>query len=398
MADEKTGSLWDYFVYRTLEAELAGSDLEFISKPGLENWTEVSPAQHLLAEHVQAAPQARLLLLGGGAGALAVTLANRLPQGEVCSGESSHIALECTRRTLALNGCPNVNVFSLSDLPEPGFDCAAVVLPKGRKLARSWLCAAHLLLKPGGVLYLAGANPAGIQSVGRDAQALFGSPAVALGYKKGSRVMRMEHTELAHLPDWAGEAGILPGSWHTFDLKVGGESLVIHSLPGVFSYDRLDDGTAMLLDNLPDVPGRILDVGCGYGVIGMLLARRNPQGTQVDLVDSNLLAVASASQNLRSNQLANARAFPGDLMLELPDTTYDLVISNPPFHAGQAVDYAVAEALIGDARRVLKPGGQLRLVANRFIRYERLMAQVFGSVEVVAQDNRYHVLAAIKTV
>lgn len=387
----------EYFVYRTLEAELAGRCLSFTSKPGLENWDVVAPAQRLLAEHVQCRPHDRLLLLGGGAGAVAVWLASQVPQGEVWAGDVSHIALECTRRTLALNACQNVQVFPLPALPEPGFDCAAILLPKGRNLARSWLCAARQLLKPGGVLYLAGSNPAGIQSVGRDASTLFDSPAVALGYKKGSRALRLERGEPASLPHWAGEAGILPGSWHTFNLQAGGVSFVIQSLPGVFSYDRLDDGTVVLLDNLPEPHGRILDAGCGYGVIGMLLARHDPQGVQVDLVDENMLAVASASQTLRANQIPNARAFPGDLMLGMPDSTYDLVISNPPFHAGQAVDYAIAEALIGDARRVLKPGGQLRLVANRFIRYERLMAQVFGSVEVIAQDNRYHVLSAART-
>jgi 16S rRNA (guanine1207-N2)-methyltransferase len=268
-------------------------------------------------------------------------------------------------------------------------------LPKGRKLARRWLVEAQAALKPGGALYLAGANEQGIQSAIQDAAALFGGAAV-LRYKKGNRVARAAAGRAAPpagRPEWAGEAGIAPGTWREFEVGVRGHVFRLRSLPGVFAFDDdLDEGTRLLLDHLEVAPGTqaVLDVGCGYGIIGLAAARLG--AGHVDMVDVNLLAIASARENIAGNAISNAEAFLSDAFSAVGDKRYDLIASNPPFHTGKSVDYAVAQAFIEHARSALKPGGRLLLVANKFIRYDQLMRTTFNAVECLVETNKYHVL------
>jgi 16S rRNA (guanine1207-N2)-methyltransferase len=385
-----------YYQSVTFTATLHGQTLQIVSKPGLSNWDRVTPATVLLAETVEAAPDARILQLGCGHGAVGVALARQVPDGHVVLMDIDFIALTMAGQTLEANGVANAQVQpAISVLPDGAgaFDAVAMELPKGRKLARRWLVEAQAALKPGGALYLAGANEQGIQPAIQDAAALFGG-AVVLRYKKGNRVARAARAAPpAGRPEWAGEAGIAPGTWREFEVGVRGHVFRLRSLPGVFAFDDdLDEGTRLLLDHLEVVPGAqaVLDVGCGYGIIGLVAARLG--AGHVELVDVNLLAIASARENIAGNAISNAEAFLSDAFSAVGDKRYDLIASNPPFHTGKSVDYAVAQAFIEHARSTLKPGGRLLLVANKFIRYDQLMRTTFNAVECLVETNKYHVL------
>ena len=389
-----------YYQTRSFTATLAGQAIHFISKPGLPAWDQVLPPTMLLAESIQARPTDQLMLLGCGHGALAAVLARQVAQGQVWATDNLATAVAMTRQTLAANQLPNAHVFSTLEAPAPKneFTVAAMLLPKGRKLARRWLLRAHAALTPGGAFYLAGANDEGIQSVLKDAQELFAAKqgAAILGYKKGCRAARLFKPTTPHaLPAWADEPGIAPGSWFQFEAAAAGQVFQIRSLPGVFSYDQLDDGTALLLEALA-IPraASVLDIGCGYGIIGLYASRLG--AASVDLLDNNLLAAVSAQENIALNQAAGAQVLAGDLLEPVSDRQYDLVLSNPPFHTGKEVDYQVAHTLIAHAHQVLRPGGQLIVVANRFIRYNRLITQIFGRAIPLRETGRFHVLAGLK--
>jgi 16S rRNA (guanine1207-N2)-methyltransferase len=385
-----------YYQTRSFSVTLGGQAIKLISKPGIPNWDSVSPAQQLLADDVQPTADARMLLLNCGPGALGVALARQAHAGSVTLLDSSWIALAMAERTLDANNVTNARVCStISVLPEQAgtFDIALLVVPNDRKLTRRWLVEACVALKPGGLLYLAGANDHGIRSAVGDAEALFGSAQV-LGYKHGNRVAQARKpTELKDIPVWAGGPGIAPGTWYEFEAQARGHTFQLRSLPGVFAYDRVDAGTALLLEALA-VPAeaRVLDVGCGYGMIGLAAARLG--AAQIELVDTNLLAVAAAQENIVRNHIVQARAFASDGVPEGKARRYDLVVSNPPFHVGKSVDGDVARVFIERARQALVPGGQLILVANQFLRYDHVLRAAFEQVSCLASNRSYSVWRA----
>ena len=356
----------------------------------------LTPAAALLAANVIPPPAGRVLLLGSSHRALAAALARRVPEGEVWLVDRDWPALTAAQRALEAGGVANARVSPEATVLPAGaaaFDAVALEAPNDRQLARRWLAEAHAALKPEGQLYLAGANDEGIRPIIDDAGALFGN-AVLLDYRKRNRIARaVKRADGADEPAWLRAPGIEPGSWREFTVDVRDCSFRVRSLPGIFAYDRLDGGTALLLAHL-DVPrgARVLDAGCGYGIIGLLAARLG--AARVDLVDVNLLAVAAAHENIARNRVEGARAFPSDLFSAVEGERYDLIVSNPPFHTGKAVSYDAAHALIDRAPHFLAPGGRLVLVANAFLPYDGRMRPLFKQVERLADTGRYQVLAA----
>lgn len=388
-------SLPPYYETREFQATLRGESLRYFSKPGLPAWDRVTRATALLAEAVELSTSAHALVLGCRRGELGAVLGCQHPDASIVLADTHVVALDLAALTIAANSVPNVVVdrdFLLQPRAGEQFDVVAMELPAGRKTARRWLAYAHAALKPGGALYLAGPNHEGIQPVIDDGRALCGS-ATILGYKDKNRIARAVKERGMPAPDWSREAGIAPGTWHAWDTEARGNTFHLHSLPGVFAFDKLDAGTALLLDQLNVPAGAyVLDIGCGYGIIGMLAARLG--AAQVDMVDANLLAVASARENVSGNAIAHCDVYASDATSAVAGKRYDLIVTNPPFHAGKAVEYDMAHVFIEDAQRLLAPGGQFMLVANSFIRYDRLLAARFKQVDVRADNGRFQVLVA----
>jgi 16S rRNA (guanine1207-N2)-methyltransferase len=187
----------------------------------------------------------------------------------------------------------------------------------------------------------------------------------------------------------------LQAGYVTHSVLIDGVETSLVSKPGVFAWDRLDDGTARLIDSMEVGAGdRVLDLGCGTGLAGLAAARRAPDGVVV-LVDTDIRAVRSARYTLEANGVANAdvRLFDG-VSHAVSREPFDVVITNPPFHQGREVDYEVAHQFVRDSQRVLRPAGKLFLVANRFIGYDDLVRQTFGNVGTAYVGSGYHVLTA----
>ncbi len=182
-------------------------------------------------------------------------------------------------------------------------------------------------------------------------------------------------------------------------VDVHGRRLLLRSRHGLFSARSLDDGTDLLLRELEAMTpvDRVLDLGCGYGALGLTLAVRWP-ASRVDLVDTDIRAVEATAENITHNNLDNATATLSDGISDLRQhaSTYDLVVSNLPAQAGNdAIDL-----LLLDAHDALKDGGSLALVAvNGLRRYlQRRLADIFGKQHVrkVHQGPRHAVLEAAK--
>jgi 16S rRNA (guanine1207-N2)-methyltransferase len=171
-----------------------------------------------------------------------------------------------------------------------------------------------------------------------------------------------------------------------FDLRIATQ-------PGVFAHRGVDAGTRLLIESLRVSPtARVLDLGCGYGVIGIVAARLAPRGHAV-LVDSDIRATRLAQRNLELNGIGNAEVVLGDGVHDLPARSlFDVVASNPPTHSGREV----LEDFVRGAYKVLKPRGQLYLVINRLLSLRREVEAVFGAAEVVARSKGFVVLRAVK--
>lgn len=186
----------------------------------------------------------------------------------------------------------------------------------------------------------------------------------------------------------------------TFDVeKQWGEyqldGLTIKTLPGVFSRDGLDVGSQLLLSTLtPHTKGKVLDVGCGAGVLAAMLASHSPK-VRLTLCDVSAPAVEASRATLAANGF-EGEVFASNVFSEVKGR-FDMIISNPPFHDGLQTSLDAAQTLIRTAVRHLNSGGELRIVANAFLPYPAILDETFGFHEVLAQTGRFKVYRAIMT-
>ena len=179
----------------------------------------------------------------------------------------------------------------------------------------------------------------------------------------------------------------------TYVAPAFGHDVHVVTLPGVFSYGKLDTGTGFLLEHLdPARPDTVLDWGCGAGVIGTAIALACPHA-RVDLVDSHVQAIASTRLTLEANGLPTDRVAASDVFDDVHGA-YDLIVSNPPFHAGLSADFSVAERFLSGAGAHLTRRGRLVFVANTFIKYAPHLRRCFRRVRVLVEDERFRVVEA----
>jgi 16S rRNA (guanine1207-N2)-methyltransferase len=176
------------------------------------------------------------------------------------------------------------------------------------------------------------------------------------------------------------------------------DGLTLSSDGGVFSASSLDIGTRFLLDNLPDIPdGRVVDLGCGNGVLGVVAGRAN-EVTEVVFIDAAERAARSAARSWTANHGDRPAAFHvADRMQQVVDpASVDLVLNNPPFHDERAIGDATAWDMFVDAHAVLRPGGELRVIANQQLGHHSRLHKIFGNCEAVASNRKFVVLSSIR--
>jgi 16S rRNA G1207 methylase RsmC len=171
------------------------------------------------------------------------------------------------------------------------------------------------------------------------------------------------------------------------------DALTLVSLPGVFSEGRLDDATRTLLDVIAwPTRGRVLDLGCGAGPIGLSAKRRVP-ALDVTLVDVDDYAVEATRRSATVSSLrVDVRSSDGYSAVN--GERFDVIVTNPPFHRGVGTEYEVTRAFVNEAPAHLRPDGAFWLVANAFLPWEEPLRARFATVDVVAQDRRFVVYRA----
>ncbi|MDW6091924.1 16S rRNA (guanine(1207)-N(2))-methyltransferase RsmC [Vibrio rhizosphaerae] len=265
-------------------------------------------------------------------------------------------------------------------------DCHADMLllywPKAKQEAEYLLAMLMTKLGPGTEIVVVGENRSGIKSV----EKLFEPYGIIRKYDAARRCSFY----------W-GECSQTPAQFNmqdwfkTYTVNYRQKDIIIKSLPGVFSHGELDIGSQLLLDNLSDIRGDVLDFGCGAGVIGTVIAAQYPAVT-LSMCDVSALAIESSKATLAANGLSG-HVFPSDIYSDVPER-YDHLISNPPFHSGLGTSYHASETFLNQSPHYLKPRGKLSIVANSFLKYPPLIEQALGHCDTLAKTNKFAIYQA----
>jgi len=168
----------------------------------------------------------------------------------------------------------------------------------------------------------------------------------------------------------------------------------------VYAKDKLDIGARYFMQNLPEVAPdtQLIDLGCGNGVIGLTILAKQPQAS-VQFFDESHMAMASAKTNIEQNLpsvIDNCQFHLNDCLSGVEGGSVDLILCNPPFHQQTATTDHIAWQMFKDSHRVLKKGGELRIIGNRQLAYHIKLQRIFGNEKLIASNEKFVTLSAIK--
>jgi len=299
--------------------------------------------------------------------------------------------LDLVENARALGWQADWSDFDLSQYADGSVARVVYRVSKEKSLVHHCLNEAWRVLRPGGELIVSGDKGEGIKGYLERAKKLFGSAEV----------------EKASGNCWRGRLcrTVLQGP--TLDDRDYGQlrptcrdqEFEYWSKPGVFGWDKIDRGSAFLIEHLdgfvtalPGAPESILDLGCGYGYLTLKAARL---GAHIVATDNNAAAIAACRRNV------DVYGIDADVIAascgEGIDQRFALILCNPPFHAGFSVEDDLTERFLDATVRLLAPGGVAGFVVNRHIMLERRAADRFRRIETLATDGSFKLVLLADT-
>jgi 16S rRNA (guanine1207-N2)-methyltransferase len=366
-------------------------ELELDRNPVDNNLQAWDSADEFLLNHINdlqvLSAHSKLLILNDAFGALAVALATC----PVYSWNDSVLAQQALRANLATNGYSTEQVKTNDDIkfPTAEVDCVLLKIPKTLALLEHQLYALRPLLHHHTHIVAAGMSKTIHASTLRLFEGIIGPTTTTRAHKK-SRLVLVERDHSIN-----GGHSQHPGS---YEVEVDRCYRVVNHA-SLFSRDRLDQGTQLLIEHMPvgEQYRQITDLGCGNGILGIVAAAFNP-AAELLFCDESHMAIASARENFQ-HAFAQTRGVEfraNDCLQGVASNSQDLVLINPPFHQQHSVGDAIAWKMFKDAQRVLVAGGELRVVGNRHLAYHAKLKKLFGNCETIASTSKFVVLASGK--
>lgn len=385
-----------YREWQVAHETIHGERYPLATKPGVFSHGRFDPAAVLLAEHTIVAPGDRVVHLNCGTGLFGAVAATRASQ--VWLTDRHFVSFQAAERTMELNVIGNAEVrlahgaFNLSAAADA--DVVGIRIPHEKQALLQLLHDAFNTLRIGGKCYVAGANNEGIKPAQRTLAEIFGNANKLAEGGSHRVVVATKRQSTAATADVFANPFLEGDAFRELQMTLRGMELTVYSRPGVFSWDHLDEATALLAQELVVRPGEsVLDLGCGCGALGVVAGTLSGTG-RVRLVDADIEAVRSTRGTIEASGLQNCSVEVSDVASAVLQERFNVVVSNPPFHVGKATNLELPRQFILDAHEVLTPGGRLYLVANRTLPYEQLITETFGAVHCLHDGARFKVLSA----
>lgn len=338
------------------------------------------------AEHCKPAANAKIVIVNDCFGALAVALADYQP----IAISDSYLSHQATKLNLAANqrDAEQVRLLDSLGLPERDIDYLLIKAPKTLALLEYQLHRLRPLLKPGCTVIVAAMVKNLAPTLWKIVEKLIGPTKPSIAVKK-ARMIFAEFDPALSVP---------PNPYPT-DYLLEGTNLLISNHANVFSRDSLDIGTRFLLQHLPTNPAYrdFIDLGCGNGVVGLSIAQQLPEAN-LCFVDESYMALASAKQNFEAALSTHriAQFVAADCLNGFDINSADCVVCNPPFHQQHTVGDHIAWQMFQQAHKVLRVGGELRVIGNRHLNYHLSLKKLFGNCRQIASNTKFVIFSCQK--
>lgn len=330
--------------------------------------------------------KSRILLINDSFGALTVALSLFKP----VLISDSYVAQQATLANLKTNKLDPQQTQLLNSLeaPEGTFDLVVIKTPKTLALLEDQLIRLQPHITDSTKIIVAGMSKYMPTSVWQLLGRLIGPTTTLLAKKKAKLIITT--------PD---PKRTIPNNPYPIYYRLENSDYQICNHANVFSQDSLDIGTRFLLENLPQLnhAKEIIDLGCGNGIVGLMLANKHPKAI-LHFIDESYMAVASAKQTymLAFPDSTNAIFSVDDVLSGFATASIDLIVCNPPFHQQNSINDQTAKRMFQQSQKVLRNGGELWIIGNRHLNYHQSLNSIFGNAKICASNAKFVIIKAKK--
>lgn len=368
------------------ETEKGSKVYSFETADGVASKEGFREAELLLADSIETETDEDILILYPGYGFLSTIFADYTPRGSTVLAEASDRAHQITKHNLKLNDIENAEIRKISSPKDIEQDFDKVLYAptpySNTDVVKNNLTEAIQLLGEDGELYISSSKKEGLNRYKAWLKEFEGE-LEKINSRDGYHVYKYRKTGKIETRKIDIERG--------FEAEVNGVKAVFETVKGLFSPNRLDEGSKLLIENIEaDPEDRVWDVACGYGAIGIFL--KNLYDPEIYFSDNNLKAVEKAERNLEINNIEEYRLEHADCLDTFMGEKFDKIVSNPPTHQGKDVTDEIFE----EAYNKLRKDGELYIVYNQNMNYEQQLEQIFSKVEILEKKDNYAVTRAIK--
>ena len=367
-----------------------------VHDPSLKAWNAADEYLVAQLQQLEINKESQILIINDQFGALCCALSEFQPD----YWTDSYLSQQATIRNLKnnhldhnlkpINQCTNILK------PTIKYNLLIIRIPKHNSLLEFQLQSVRQHLCQDAVVIAAGMTKEIHNSQLKIFEKFIGSTQTSLAKKKARLIFSKLDPEIKPMPT----SSLLENNSKSYCLQT--PSITIFGYPGVFARDSLDQGARVMLQHLPQLEAskKVMDLGCGNGILGSVMAKQNP-GIEVSFSDESYLAIQSAKKtfhhNITQSQYRGAPNFyVTNVLDDVNENDFDVILCNPPFHQQNSQTLSIAKKMFSDAAQKLHSEGELRVVANRHLPYAKLLKNYFARVSSISKDPKFIVWQAQK--